>query len=232
LAGIRSSKLLEILLPNLLINLEGISQEDVFAAIDATTGDCDVTKLQGWRNRIDPEARSAATAFLDAICAGHDSEVLAATVPDLMCSWKWPGRCDLCWICFDVVPAGPMVQGTVLRDAWIHGHHGSILRAYDNEHIIGWFQVASPETLMDDSERIALSNLPDEVLVFRGDSKDNPEQGISWTLDKTVAENFANRIDSNPTIQGIGMLLERRIARKSILALIIERDEAEIIVGG
>jgi hypothetical protein len=86
LAGIRSSKLLEILLPNLLINLEGISQEDVFAAIDATTGDCDVTKLQGWRNRIDPEARSAATAFLDAICAGHDSEVLAATVPDILCA--------------------------------------------------------------------------------------------------------------------------------------------------
>ena len=65
MARIRSSKLLEILLPNLLINLEGISHEDELAATDDTTGDWDVTKLPGWRNRIDPEARSATAAFLE-----------------------------------------------------------------------------------------------------------------------------------------------------------------------
>jgi hypothetical protein len=62
-----------------------------------------------------------------------------------------------------------------------------------------------------------LPDLPERVTVYRGGDAD----GLSWTLDRRVAERFAN--------QNGGEVHERTIERKSILFFSNEREEREII---
>ena len=77
--------------------------------------------------------------------------------------------------------------------------------------------------LMDEEELNHLASLPDEVVVYRGCIEGVNENGLSWTLDKTKAEFFANRFSKN------GIVLEKTINKDEIVAVFLGRNESEVI---
>jgi hypothetical protein len=77
--------------------------------------------------------------------------------------------------------------------------------------------------LMDESEVQLLNSLPELVTIYRGCVKGLNEKGLSWTLDKTKAEFFANRFSKE------GIILEREIPKSDIIAVLTGRGESEVI---
>lgn len=80
--------------------------------------------------------------------------------------------------------------------------------------------------VMDEDERADFEALPDEITIYRGCYEFN-RRGLSWTLDRSVAESFTtqNRYhhpDKEP------MVLEA-VANKSDCLLKLGRDEKEIV---
>ena len=80
--------------------------------------------------------------------------------------------------------------------------------------------------MMDTDEIEALNNLPEVVAIYRGCYANN-QHGLSWSLDREIAISFPMlhryHQDEKP------ILLQRTVARDKILALILDRSEAEII---
>ena len=70
-----------------------------------------------------------------------------------------------------------------------------------------------------------LRSLPEEVTIYRGCQPGLNENGLSWTLDKSKAEFFANRFGKK------GIILERKIPKSEIVALLTVRGETEVIWG-
>lgn len=79
--------------------------------------------------------------------------------------------------------------------------------------------------MMDDRELAAYDALPDRVTVYRGCHRLAP-RGLCWTLDRGEAEWFAGRID-DPRYR---VILEARIPKRSIVAVEIDRAEAEVVI--
>ena len=84
-------------------------------------------------------------------------------------------------------------------------------------------------------ERSFLSEMPDELLVYRGMSVQEAESrnyGVSWTLSEEKAEFFAFEYKA---LDPISSSLEKTVVSKSIkksdiIAYVQERDEEEVIV--
>jgi len=68
-----------------------------------------------------------------------------------------------------------------------------------------------------------LRSLPDEVTIYRGCQPGLNEHGLSWTLDKGKAKFFANRFGEE------GIILEKKISKSSIIAVLLGRGEFEVI---
>jgi hypothetical protein len=77
--------------------------------------------------------------------------------------------------------------------------------------------------MMNEEDDQALRSLPEEVTIYRGCQKGLNENGLSWTLDKSKAEFFANRFGKK------GIILERKIPKSEIVALLTVRGETEVI---
>jgi hypothetical protein len=77
--------------------------------------------------------------------------------------------------------------------------------------------------LMDESEVQLLNSLPELVTIYRGCVKGLNEDGLSWTLNKSKAEFFANRFGKE------GIILEREIPKSDIIAVLTGRGESEVI---
>lgn len=89
------------------------------------------------------------------------------------------------------------------------------------------------EKLMDDEELKLLKKLPDQITIYRGGSKTEEKTkkyGVSWTLDKKIAEKFANvkAIRDNKEM----VVIEKTISKKDVIAYLISRKEEEIIYLG
>jgi hypothetical protein len=78
--------------------------------------------------------------------------------------------------------------------------------------------------LMDEDDFDAYSNLPDVVTVYRGCQKNQNENGLSWTLDKSRADFFAHRLRDN------GVVLEKKVSKNQIVAVLLGRNEQEVII--
>jgi hypothetical protein len=89
------------------------------------------------------------------------------------------------------------------------------------------------EYLMSPKERDILNSLPDIVTIFRGMSEEEDKSGslgISWTLNKSVAEKFANEFIHNyDTNENKHLVKELQVPKSSIIAYFGERQEEEII---
>lgn len=81
-------------------------------------------------------------------------------------------------------------------------------------------------SMMNATERKALGDLGEKVPVFRGiDADTGDPEGRSWTLERNTALWFARR--SEPVRP---LLVSGIIARADILALLLRRDESEVLV--
>lgn len=83
---------------------------------------------------------------------------------------------------------------------------------------------AHREAMMDKEEQQFFSNLQQIVSIYRGCTKDLSEGGLSWTLDRSVAESYAKRLGEG------GYVLERKRSKREIVAYLNGRDESEIII--
>ncbi len=93
-----------------------------------------------------------------------------------------------------------------------------------------WQQVSHMQMLshtMDEDERELLTQLPDEVAVYRGHQKCNAD-GISWTLNPWRANWFSTRFAS-PN-KKVGDVSRGIVRKQDILALFLGRSESEIVV--
>ena len=77
--------------------------------------------------------------------------------------------------------------------------------------------------MMTEEEDNTLRSLPAKVTIYRGCQKGINEDGLSWTLDKSKAEFFANRFGKK------GIILERTVSKNDIVAVLLGRGESEVI---
>lgn len=82
---------------------------------------------------------------------------------------------------------------------------------------------SSRHYLMDEDEDNLLRSLPEKVTIYRGCLKGINETGLSWTLDKSKAKFFAKRFSKD------GIILEKKISKKDIVAVLTGRGESEVI---
>jgi len=97
------------------------------------------------------------------------------------------------------------------------------------------FVVNKPERhfLMNETERKLFDALPNSLTIFRGMTKDEYDSGqfgISWTLNKDVAEGFANMYIHNYSTNHLKhTVVEMTIDKNEVIAYFTERNEEEII---
>lgn len=87
--------------------------------------------------------------------------------------------------------------------------------------------------LMNDDERKTFESLQDDLLIHRGmtvSEKQSENFGISWTLDKTVAEYFAYTYGRNiETANNEKTVVSLTVKKKNLIAFFDGRNEKEII---
>jgi hypothetical protein len=82
---------------------------------------------------------------------------------------------------------------------------------------------SSRHYLMGEDEDNLLRSLPEKVTIYRGCQKRINEDGLSWSLDKSIAKFFANRFGKK------GIILKKTVSKKDIVALLTGRGESEVI---
>lgn len=96
-----------------------------------------------------------------------------------------------------------------------------------HQHVEDWLTITSdwspgdPLLLGSEEERAEFDQLPDTLILWRGDCDDG---GWSWSLDRKVGEFFARRFSANHT------LLTGVVSKKYVLGFITRRNEAEVMV--
>ena len=107
---------------------------------------------------------------------------------------------------------------------------------YLREEIKILFLSARPmeQYIMDSDERLLLESLPETVIVYRGmslEEYESEEYGISWSLERSVAEFFAYTYIRNLDTKGIPKVVVRaEVERHMISALWNDRKEEEVIL--
>ena len=86
--------------------------------------------------------------------------------------------------------------------------------------------IKNTKLLMDYDELNYFNNLPEKIVIYRGGVS---KRGISWTLDKDIAEWFANRFKA---INKGGQLFEKKVFKNDCIAYFNGREEEEIIYIG
>ncbi len=113
-----------------------------------------------------------------------------------------------------------------LKQAWDSG-------IYDEAQVaILLFSMAVPDCIMDEKEMALYNRLPEKVQIYRGTSRFENDgvtaAGMSWTIDRGVAEYFAFRGRSHKEEDGRVYVAE--VFKEDILAIIEERGEREVIL--
>lgn len=85
------------------------------------------------------------------------------------------------------------------------------------------------EMLMSDTERKFLEQLPEEITIYRGGGEKEIETGfgISWTLNKTIAEQFVER--KKHSSNDVMFVHKLTIPKSKVVAYFNSRKEEEII---
>ena len=88
---------------------------------------------------------------------------------------------------------------------------------------VKWFREADKKFLMDAEEYSEFQKLPEMITVYRGVSKKQKEDGMSWTTSKKKAEWFSKRYGNGYVIMG-------NANKKDVLAYFTRRNEKEIVI--
>ena len=93
-------------------------------------------------------------------------------------------------------------------------------------------QRSQKDFLMDSDERLFLENLPEQIKIYRGGAKKEVKKGygISWTLNKDIAQQFVDR--KKHLAKDEMTILQLEISKSEVVAYFNERNEEEIIYLG
>lgn len=82
-----------------------------------------------------------------------------------------------------------------LRKLWISCDYVNVDQVISKSKYVSLFKQADKSALMNGDEIQRISDLPDNVTIYRGvnDITNHPVDGLSWTLDINTANWFANR---------------------------------------
>lgn len=103
---------------------------------------------------------------------------------------------------------------------------------WPHEQLTTWqtlFAAKKPErdALMDNDERFLMSQLPEQLVIWRGDHR-HRRHALSWTLDQDYAQACAERIAR--TFGGKPVLTQREIRFTKVLAYIKRPEGSELLV--
>jgi hypothetical protein len=90
------------------------------------------------------------------------------------------------------------------------------------EHRDEWL----PEFMSPESAA-AYAELPESFVAYRGQSADDPA-GLSWTLNRVVAEGFARGHRMIPVKNPI--VIEATISKAAVAGVFLDRNESEIVI--
>ena len=110
----------------------------------------------------------------------------------------------------------------ILKTFWKHVEYINTDSSIRTSMIKKWFKRAHKDKLMSEKELEVYNNLPETVTIYRGVTSYNnkKKKAVSWTLDREVAEWFANRFDTNT-----GEVWEQNVNKDQILCYFEEEDE-------
>lgn len=80
---------------------------------------------------------------------------------------------------------------------------------------------------MSEAQQAIYKGLPDRVTVYRGQNADAPI-GLSWTLDRAVAEGFAR--GHRGAVRSAPVIIQASVHKSDIASVQWERQEQEIVV--
>ncbi len=114
----------------------------------------------------------------------------------------------------------------LLHFAWFGSRGVSDEEEVEPRDLVEMFRRAKAEYLMSMMERSILTQLPDEVIIYRGVNSNNAfySDGMSWTLKEESAARFASLGGYS------GDIYQAKIRKKDILALFLKEEEFEVVV--
>ena len=117
---------------------------------------------------------------------------------------------------------------TLLRDTWI------MYELVYIEELI-WMRLFTSkrgerDLLMTPLARRTFQRFPDMLTVWRGCDRNFIKSGLSWTLNRKVAQKFAHGMASLTRTKIDGVLLTGKCKKTDIFAYFTDRKESEIIV--
>lgn len=112
----------------------------------------------------------------------------------------------------------------LLADCWIMSENPNTDINVSVQELEELFLSAEPVFMMSEEEMQTLNNLPDKITIYRGIGSESNTKGVSWSLDKSIAEWFSNRFQSD------GYVLTGQINKSDVLAYFNKRHEKEIVV--
>lgn len=115
-------------------------------------------------------------------------------------------------------------RGTLLADAWTRSEFPSRDVNVSINEICRMFRTAQKEKLMDGAEFSTYESLPEQIKIYRGEQFGGNRKGLSWTMDRNIAEWFAKRFQKNGYVKS-GMAY-----KDDILAYFNCRNEKEIVI--
>ncbi|RVA54278.1 hypothetical protein EN933_10800 [Mesorhizobium sp. M7A.F.Ca.US.001.01.1.1] len=83
------------------------------------------------------------------------------------------------------------------------------------------------EEFLKGQDRVFYEQLPDVIQIYRGSSRDRVH-GLSWTIDRRIAESFARGHRGVPVPEPV--VARVSIPKSAVLAISIERGESELLV--
>ena len=89
------------------------------------------------------------------------------------------------------------------------------------------FDSENKKYLMDDEEILSLESFDDELTVYRGYNGKGTRYGLSWTIDKNIAEFFAKRFVNSESNAKIAV---GKVKKADVIAYLTGRNESEILV--
>lgn len=103
------------------------------------------------------------------------------------------------------------------------------------QNLSEWQDVLSSERgqkeyFMDQDEQKFLKSLPDEVEIYRGCFEGINDEGLSWTLDKSIAEMFSQHRHFKRKDDWESVILSQTVSKEDIFAVKLGRKESEVIL--
>lgn len=111
-----------------------------------------------------------------------------------------------------------------MADAWTVSEFPSRDVNVSINELCRMFRTTQKEKLMNENEFSLYESLPNQIEIYRGERSRGDRKGLSWTLDRNIAEWFAKRFQNNGYVKsGIAY-------KEDILAYFNCRNEKEIVI--